>query len=149
MKNKEGLNGQQLADQLGECHSVISAFKNGERKWMSEKVALTRQLEALNDQLVRAGDRLQQAETDRRQIVQDAASLRQTNAMLNERITLILARATSAIESNKMLTAQLGKTERECVAVRSLLQLEKQRTEEQGQITAAIRAQAAREMQIR
>jgi hypothetical protein len=145
LKNKEGMNGQQLADQLSECHSIINAFKNGERKWMGEKVSLIKQLEVLNDQLVRAADRLQQAETDRRQIVQDTVSLRQTNAMLNERITLILTRATSAIESNKMLTAQLGKTERECNAVRSLLQLEKQRTEEQAQITAALRAQAARE----
>ena len=40
--------------------------------------------------------------------MQDTHSLKQNNAILNERINMIIKRATSATEANKMLTSRLG-----------------------------------------
>ncbi len=74
---------------------------------------------------------------------QDSLGLRQTNAMLNERINLIITRATSATEANKALQARLSVVERERDAVRSLIGIERQRAIEMGQVAQAARTQAA------
>lgn len=143
MKQKESMNAQQLHEQLSSAQASLTAFKSAERQWIAEKVAMGRQLELLNDKLVRADDRVRALEGDRRTAMQDKQGLAQNNAMLNERVALVINRATAAVESNKALSAQLGAMERERNAVRQLLQAEKQRAAEMGQIVEATRTQLA------
>lgn len=81
--------------------------------------------------------------------MQDTQGLRQTNAMLNERISLIISRATAATDANKALQTRLTAVERERDAVRSLMGIERQRAAEMGQVAEAARSQAvAKEIQL-
>jgi hypothetical protein len=80
---------------------------------------------------------------------QDSTGLRQSNAMLNERINMIIKRAGAATEANKLLTGRLGTVERERDAVRALVGIERQRANELGHVAEAARVEAAtKELQI-
>jgi mevalonate pyrophosphate decarboxylase len=76
--------------------------------------------------------------------MQDTHALRQTNVMLNERVQMVIKRATSASDANKVLTSRLSSVERERDAVRALVNAERQRAEDYGTIVETARAQVAK-----
>jgi hypothetical protein len=59
-------------------------------------------LEGANDELVRAQRRADAVEADNRRLMQDTHALRQTNAMLNERVQMVIKRASAATDANKV-----------------------------------------------
>lgn len=69
--------------------------------------------------------------------------LRQSNALLNERINMIIKRASAATEANKVLTERMASVERERDAVRALVNIERQRATDMSSIAEAARVQAA------
>jgi len=81
--------------------------------------------------------------------MQDTHALRQTNTMLNERVQMVIKRATTAADANKVLSTRLSSVERERDAVRALVNAERQRAEDYGTIAETARAQVAtREIEI-
>jgi hypothetical protein len=67
--------------------------------------------------------------------------LRQTNAMLNERVQAVIRRAGEAAEANKLLAAKLQGAERERDAGRAAAGAERHRSAEMGRVAEAARAQ--------
>ncbi len=49
---------------------MIQAYQTNQRVWASEKIALSKQLEVLNEQLVRAGEQHAQDESESRRVKQ-------------------------------------------------------------------------------
>lgn len=70
MKQVDTVSAQRQALQLTELQSVLAAHQNNERVWGGEKAALSRQLDLLNDQLVRANERLAATEAESRRTKQ-------------------------------------------------------------------------------
>jgi len=104
---------------------------------------LGRQVETLNDQLVQGQRRIDAVEADNRRLMQDSHQLRQTNLMLNERVQMIIKRASSATDANRLLSQRLAGIERERDAMRSIVNSERQRVTELEQLTEAARTQTA------
>lgn len=65
---------------------------------------------------------------------QDTHSLRQSNALLNERVQLVVRRAAAASDSTKVLSSRLSSVERERDAVRALMSLERQKSSDLAQV---------------
>jgi chromosome segregation ATPase len=148
-KVKEGASQQQLREQLEQARSSLSAHSQMEARWTAERLALRAQTESLNERLVRLQEKLETVESDNRRMMQDSFGLQQTNAMLNERVQLVIRRATAATDANKVLTARLSSAEREREAVRALVQIERQRATEMGAVAEEARTLAAtKEVQL-
>ena len=144
VKQRAGVNIQQMHGQMSELQAVVSAHSVTEKRWSSEKSAMVRQLETVNDQLIRTKNKVDAVEADNRRLMQDTHALRQTNVMLNERVQMVIKRATSASDANKVLTSRLSSVERERDAVRALVNAERQRAEDYGTIVETARAQVAK-----
>ena len=74
--------------------------------------------------------RLDAVEADNRRLMQDVYGLRQTNHMLNERVSAIVKRAAAAGDANKVLSARLINAERERDASRAMLEAERQHSKD-------------------
>jgi hypothetical protein len=69
--------------------------------------------------------------------------------MLNERVQMVMKRATAAADANKVLSSRLASVERERDANRALVSTERQRAEEMISVAEVARAQvASREVQL-
>ncbi len=133
----------QLRDKVDELSGVIAAMSAAEARWRGERTALVSQLDALNEQLVRAQHKIEHIESENRKVMQDSSGLKQNNVMLNERINMIIKRAGAATEANKLLTGRLGAVERERDAVRALVGIERQRASDMSHIAESARVEAA------
>lgn len=72
-----------------------------------------------------------------------------SNAMLNERVQMVMKRAAGAADANKVLSSRLAAVERERDASRARSSAERQRAEDYGTLAEVARAQiATREAQI-
>lgn len=93
--------------------------------------------------------RAEMVEADNRRMMQDTHSLRQTNAMLNERVQLAIKRAAAATDANKIVAARLSSVERERDAVRALISTERQRATDMSHVLEATREQLMhRDLQV-
>lgn len=63
--------------------------------------------------------------------------------MLNERLTIVMKRASSAQENSKVLTARLGSVERERDGLRAVLEMERQRALDMSKLAETARIEAA------
>ncbi len=143
VKQRAGASVQQLHGQVAELRGVVNANASTESRWNAERVALNRQLETLNEELVRTQQKVDAVEADNRRLMQDAHGLRQTNAMLNERVQMVIKRATAAADANKILSSRLLSTERERDAMRSLVSVERQKSTDLSSLVEAARVTAA------
>lgn len=165
---------QQLHSQVSELKGVVNSHSEAESRFAMERAALTKQVEALNDEIVRLQRRLESVEADNRRMMQvrssghlslscpylfhpflpslppqDSHTIRQTNAMLNERVQMVIKRATAAADANKVLSSRLASVERERDINRALMGTERQQKEEMMSVAEAARAQvASREVQL-
>lgn len=133
----------QLQDKVAELQGVVAAQAAAETRWRGERAALVSQLDTLNDQLVRAQHKMENIEADNRKMAHDTSGLKQNNVMLNERINMIIKRASAATEANKLLTGRLGAVERERDAVRALVGIERQRAADMSHIAESARVESA------
>ena len=143
VKQRAGQNVEQLHDQVAELRGRVNATSTAEMRWAAERAALNRQVEALNEELVRTQQKVEAVEADNRRLMQDTHGMRQTNSMLNERVQMVLKRATAAADANKILSSRLLSVERERDAMRALVGVERQKSTEMGQLAEAARVQAA------
>ena len=149
VKERVGMDIQAIHSTNAELKGQLNALLDAEAKWASDRVSLGRQVEALNGQLISNQRHLDSVEADNRRVLQDAHGLRQTNLMLNERIQMIIKRATAAGDANKLLSSRLTSVERERDAMRALVNSERQRATELEHLTQAARLQTAmRDKQI-
>jgi chromosome segregation ATPase len=142
-KQRAGVNMQQLQEQVGDLTGVVNAHATMEKRWAAERGTMVKQLEGANDELVRGRNRIDAVEADNRRLMQDTHALRQTNVMLKERVEMVIRRATSAADANKILSSRLSSVERERDAVRALVTAERQKSEEYGTLIESARAQVA------
>ena len=82
-------------------------------------------------------------EADNRRMMQDLHQARQTKNMLDERIQVVMKRASAAADANKILSAQLHSIQVERDAMRALVGVERNRANDQTAVAAAARASAA------
>ena len=69
--------------------------------------------------------------------------------MLNERVQMVMKRASAAADANKVLSSRLASVERERDTSRALISTERQRAEEMSSVVEIARAQvASREVQL-
>jgi len=141
VKQRASVSVQQLQGQVAELRGVANSHASVESRWAAEKGALSRQLESMNDELVRSQRRIEALEADNRRMMQDTHSLRQTNEALNERVKMVVRRATAAADANKVLSSRLASVERERDAVRALVSVERQRAEDLSSMTEIQRTQ--------
>lgn len=114
-----------------------------EKKWLGDRAALTGQLESLNEIVVRLQRRCEASETECRRLEVEAAGLKETNHLLNERIAVVMRRAASAADNSKALAARLMAAENERDALRSTIHSERQRALDLEHVALAARSQAA------
>ena len=69
--------------------------------------------------------------------------MKQTNALLNERLSIIMKRAAASNEANKVLTNRLSSVERERDAVRAVVEVERQRAQDMMKVAEVARIDAA------
>jgi hypothetical protein len=63
--------------------------------------------------------------------------------MLNERLTIVMKRASAAQENSKLLTSRLSGVERERDTLRAVVEVERQRAADMGKIAETVRIEAA------
>jgi hypothetical protein len=81
--------------------------------------------------------------------LQELHSLKQSNAVLNDRISSIVKRSTAANEANRVLTSRLSAAERERDSLRSLVEVERQRAADMLKVAEAARIEAVtRDIQL-
>ena len=142
LREKTGAESQLLSSQLSELKGQLGSRVSVDNRVMAEKISLQRQVESSNEQLVLLQRRQDAVEADNRRLMQDVYGLRQTNQMLNERVSSIIKRASSAGDANKVLSARLMNAERERDATRALLETERQRTKDLETLTETARVDA-------
>ncbi len=142
-KQRTGASVQNMNGQIAEMKGLINSHSVTEKRWAQERSNQLKQLEALNDELIRTKKGVESCEADNRRLMNDTHALRQTNSMLNERVQMVIKRATSAADANKVLSSRLSSVERERDAVRALINAERQRAEDYGTIAETARAQVA------
>jgi len=143
VKQRVGAAVQQLEGQNAELRGQLSSTQLQEARWAAEKSALTRQAELMNEQLVRYQQKIDAVESDNRRMMQDLHQARQTKNMLDERIQVVMKRASAAADANKILSAQLHSIQVERDAMRALVGVERNRANDQTAVAAAARASAA------
>ena len=143
VKQKVGAAVQQLEGQNAELRGQLTSTALLEARWAAEKSALTRQAELMNEQLVRYQQKFDAVEADNRRMMQDLHQSRQTKNMLDERIQVVMKRASAAADANKILSAQLHSIQVERDAMRALVGVERNRANDQTAVAAAARATAA------
>ena len=142
-KQRTGASVQNMNGQIAEMKGLINSHSVTEKRWAQERSNQLKQLEAVNDELIRTKKGVESCEADNRRLMNDTHALRQTNSMLNERVQMVIKRATSAADANKVLSSRLSSVERERDAVRALINAERQRAEDYGTIAETARAQVA------
>lgn len=76
-------------------------------------------------------------------------SLKQSNILLNDRISAIVKRSTATNEANRVLTTRLSSAERERDALKALVDVERQRATDMLKVAEAARIEAAtRDIQL-
>jgi hypothetical protein len=81
---------------------LINDDARAEQRWLADRATLGGQVEALNDMVVRLQRRCEGSEADGRRLSDEAHGLRQANAMLNDRISLVMKRAAAASDNSKV-----------------------------------------------
>lgn len=126
-----------------ELQSKIQAYVNLEERWGIEKSALNNHIELMTDSVQDMKRKVDSIEADNRKMIQDAHALKQSNAMLNERLTIVMKRAAASAEANKVLTARLGSVEKERDAMRAIVEVERQRAADMMKVAEVARIDAA------
>jgi chromosome segregation ATPase len=70
VKQRAGINAQHLQSQLAELQGVVSSHTESEQRFAMERTALTKQIETLNEEIVRAQRRSEAVEADNRRMMQ-------------------------------------------------------------------------------
>jgi hypothetical protein len=143
IKEKAGLNIQQLKDEVNELRVTLKSQEQSQQKWHVERSSNTRQVERMNDELVRAQRALEVQAAESRRVVQESHGLQSTNSMLAERVQMVIKRATAAADANKVLSVRLAAVERERDAVRAVVAVERQRASDMERVAEGARAQTA------
>lgn len=143
VRDKASVSVQQLHEQVAELKGLTSANSAAEARFVGERASMSKQISLLNEELVNEHKKTDSIEADNRRMIQDMHGLKQTNTMLNERIQLIIKRASDASDANKVLSSRLLSVERERNAMRALVSVERQRATEMGQVAETARSQAA------
>ena len=143
INERSGMNSQHLQSQVSELKGQVVAMSGTETRWAKERISLGRQIETLNDQLIQAQRRIDAVDADNRRLMQDSHGLRQTNLMLNERVQMIIKRASAATEANRLLSSRLSSIEGERDAMRSVVSSERQKAADYEQIAQAARTEIA------
>lgn len=112
-KERAGLAIQQLQEQVNELRGINSNLGGSESRWHAERISQTRQIERINDELVRSQREKEVLEADGRRTMQEIHGLRSTNIMLTERVQMVIKRATATADANKVLSVRLAAVERE------------------------------------
>ena len=81
---------QQLHSQVSELKGVVNSHSEAEARFAMERSALTKQVETLNDEIVRLQRRLESVEADNRRMMQVGAFLITTAA--HTRLTNLLTK---------------------------------------------------------
>ncbi len=126
-----------------ELQSKIQAYVNIEERWGIEKSALNNHIELMTDSVQDMQRKVESIEADNRKMVQDSHALKQSNAMLNERLTIVMKRAAASAEANKVLTSRLGSVEKERDAMRAIVEIERQRAADMMKVAEVARIDAA------
>lgn len=126
-----------------ELQSKIQAYVNLEERWGIEKSALNNHIELMTDSVQDMQRKVESVEADNRKMVQDSHALKQSNAMLNERLTIVMKRAAASAEANKVLTSRLGSVEKERDAMRAIVEIERQRAADMMKVAEVARIDAA------
>ena len=149
LKQRSGMSMQNLHEQLAELRGIVDSHNTAEKRWMTERSSMVQQLETINDEMVRSRGNLEAVEADNRRLMQDTHALKQKNAMLKERVTLVIQRATKAADNNKILASRLAAVQRERDAVRAVVVKERETADEFGMMVEQTRAElAAKDMII-
>ena len=143
LKERAGLNSQQLQSQVAELKGQLGAVSGTEARWAAERISLGRRVESLNDQLIAGQRRIDALNADNQRLMQESLGLRKTNSHLNERVQMAFKRAASATDANKLLSARLGSLERENNAMRAVVSSERQRSTDLETVAQTARTQAA------
>lgn len=134
---------EKLNTQVAELKGSVSSYAQLETRFAAEKASLSKQVEALNDELIRAQRRSDAVEADNRRLMQEAVGLRQSATVLQERLQMVMRRAATCGDGNKVLSTRLTAVERERDALRALVQTERERTMEIETLLQTARTQAA------
>jgi hypothetical protein len=143
----------------------VHLYKHFEEKWAMEKSSLLSQIELFNDQIQSFQKKYEMIETDNRRMIQvrqreeeekslfdnqllifvkqDIHNFKQSNAMLNERLSILMKRATAASDANQVLTSRLSSVEKERDGYRSLVEMERQKTMEMTKIAEIAKIETA------
>jgi chromosome segregation ATPase len=70
VKQRAGINAQHLQSQLAELQGVVSSHSESGQRFAMERTALTKQIETLNEEIVRAQRRSEAVEADNRRMMQ-------------------------------------------------------------------------------
>jgi len=70
VKQRAGVNVQQLHSQIAELKGSVNSHSDNEQRFAMERTALTKQVETLNDEIVRSQKRLEAVEADNRRMMQ-------------------------------------------------------------------------------
>lgn len=143
MKQRMSVSLQQMHSDQAELRSQLSEKANSMDREAYDRAALVTQIETLNSQLVSSAQSIEAVEADNRRMIQENYTLTQANKMLHERITMLLKRATSASDANKVLSTRLASVERERDTMRALAGIEKQKASDLASVVELARAQTA------
>ena len=126
-----------------ELQAKLQAYQHLEERWKVEKSALTNHIEMLNDSIQDMQRKVDAMESDNRKMISETHGMKQTNALLNERLAIIMKRAAASNEANKVLTSRLSSVERERDAIRAIVEVERQRAQDMMKIAEVARIDAA------
>lgn len=129
-KTEEFFSLQSLQKQIIDLQHHIDIHNHLEEKWSIERSSLLQQIELFTNQITQLQKKSDHFEEESRRLVNELHNWKQTNAMLNERLSIIMKRATASNDSNKVLTTRLGSVERERDGLRSLLDMERQKAQD-------------------
>lgn len=149
-KQEEYLSLQTLQQQILDLQQALEMAKQLEEKTLAERSSLLHQLELFTDQIQQLQKKTEALDAENRRLLQEIYSGKQSNAMLNERLAILLKRATAATDSNKVLTSRLGSLERERDTLRGLLDLERHKVQEVMKVAEATKMEAVqKEMELK
>lgn len=70
VKQRAGINAQHLHSQVAELQGVVNSHSDAEQRFAVERLALKKQVETLNEEIVRSQQRLEAVEADNRRMMQ-------------------------------------------------------------------------------
>eukprot|EP01035_Chromulina_nebulosa_P019558 gene19558-25458_t len=144
MDSRRQLNYLELRKKLSQYKYNQNFSIENEQKLQADRLALTKQIDLLTEELAKRSRTIEAIEADNRRFLNDTHSLRQTNVMLNDRQQHLLNRVNELIDSSKVLSTRVTSLERERDALSKLLTTERQRSADMTKLVESVRAQMAK-----